>query len=639
MFYLLHKPLNHFKFYPLFVYFSLIFNILCSQSVDEINKFREQYDKLLDKVSSKNNVNNDLQQFDQDKSELTILNSYEIDNDLKDGEQKYFFGYDFFSERDSIPFWNNLPVLNNYLLGPGDELIISLWGETQLRKIYEISRDGTIYDDKVGLLFLSDKNLKEAEKYLTSQFSRVYSTLNKKPQSTFFNLSMGKLKSINVRFIGFVNYPGVHPVHPFSTVIAGLYQAGGVDTTGSLRNIKLIRSNETFNLDLYDFLLNGNVKSDFQLRDQDIVLVPSRKSYVEIDKGVLRPGVYESIKSETIYDLIEIAGGKSRNSSNIISIFNENAKVDNERLNIYDSKYVNIEQSKSISIFSNGKISILNNKKELYEVEILGNVKMPGKYNFEENMTLSELFSMVSGFEDSTFLKSVNLLNAEIIRKNPSKNFSEVINFKIPEVLDGTLDFKLSNLDKIVIHENRNFIDKKYVKIFGEVEIPGEYPLIYNDESLYSIITRSGGLTPTASQKGIEVYRDSLRVAWENLAIPIMPGDSIIVNKKTKTVFVTGEVYNPGLVEFKKSKSYKYYLDLVGGPTKNGDMKDIIVVYPNGEVVPIKKLKLVRIFDGSTIIVNKKQIVKPFDLTALANSTLSFVSSIFTIIVLSQQIN
>ena len=147
------------------------------------------------------------------------------------------FGYDFFTQRDTVSFWENLPTPASYLLGPGDELIISLWGATQLREKFTITREGNIYDSKVGLLNLTGKTIAEARNYLNEQFGRVYSTLKGNNRTTFMDVSLGELRSINVNFVGQVNYPGVYPIHPFSTVITGLIQAGGVDTLGSLRKI------------------------------------------------------------------------------------------------------------------------------------------------------------------------------------------------------------------------------------------------------------------------------------------------------------------------------------------------------------------------------------------------------------------
>ena len=120
--------------------------------------------------------------------------------------------------------------------------------------------------------------------------------------------------------------------------------------------------------------------------------------------------------------------------------------------------------------------------------------------------------------------------------------------------------------------------------------------------------------------------------------LPLMAGDSIVVREKPGTIFVTGEVYNPGLIEFDSRYSLKNYIDLAGGPTKDGDKNDIIVIYANGEVIPKKRLSSPKVKDGATIIVNQKEPTEPFDPTQFANTTLSLLSSLVTIIVLSKQL-
>ena len=203
---------------------------------------------------------------------------------------------------------------------------------------------------------------------------------------------------------------------------------------------------------------------------------------------------------------------------------------------------------------------------------------------------------------------------------------------------NGKADVALQNLDRVVIHANLNYFEKENVQILGEVKIPGDYPILQNGESLQSLISRAGGFTDKSFDDGIEIYRGSLRVAWKNMNLPLMAGDSVVVKEKPGTVFVTGEVYNPGLIEFDSRKSLKNYIDLAGGPTKDGDKNDVIVIYANGEVIPKKRFSSPKIKDGATIIVNPKEPREPFDATQFANTTMSLLSSLVTIIVLSKQL-
>lgn len=601
---------------------------------------------------------------------LTPFASDLADLDYEDEIKKYF-GYNFFLSRDSLKIWENLPAPSNYVLGPGDELVVSLWGETQIRNSFTVSRDGKIYDDKVGLLNIAGKDLEAARKYLKTQFGRVYSTLNGSNPTAFIDVSLGELKSINVNFIGEIRYPGVHTIHPFSSVILGLIQVGGVDTTGSLRSIEIRRNNKVINkIDLYDFFLKGGISSTLQLRDQDVVYVPPRRSYVLIDSAVVRPAIYESNYGESIYDLINYAGGPSFDASNKIGIYRMKPIDQRDNGNIYEAIYVDYNSTKLISSGNNDKIFVNRLFSEVKEVEIIGQIKSPGKYLFSSGMTLNDLFDLSGGFKDSTFLKSVYLNKAEIIRKNPDGRYDQVIPLNLNKILNNNENkIFLQNLDKVVIHSNLNFYERENVLILGEVRVPGSYPLIKDDESLESLINRSGGFTTKSLDNGIAIFRDKkyfdvnissttnlmedregeldgedeindekIRVAWQNTNISLMPGDSIIVKEKTSTIFISGEVYNSGVLEFRKSKSLRYYINAAGGLTEFANKKGIVVLYPNGVLVPKKWYSSPKIIDGSAIIVNRKPDEPPFDVTQFATNWTSIISSMITAIVLSQQL-
>ena len=166
-----------------------------------------------------------------------------------------YAGYEIFSQRDSIPFWQNIPAPKDYILGSGDEVIISVWGESESYNEEIINRDGEIYIKNIGLINLSNKSLIDAKSYLLSKFSRVYSTLSGESPKSFIDITLGELKSINVHFVGSVNIPGVHLLHPFSNVVSGLIQAGGVSEDGSLRKIRVLRNNKVVKIiDLYDYM-------------------------------------------------------------------------------------------------------------------------------------------------------------------------------------------------------------------------------------------------------------------------------------------------------------------------------------------------------------------------------------------------
>jgi protein involved in polysaccharide export with SLBB domain len=660
--------INKYK-HIVYVLFVSAFALGYGQSIQELQRLKAEYEKFQKgqkQLQLPTGVDTSVDPVTGLPKEAQLI-PYQLDDGLldeKEDERLKHFGFDFFTRRDTVAFWENLPTPANYLLGPGDELVISLWGETQLRETFIISRDGKIYDEKVGLLNMTGKTMDDALQYLKSQFGRIYATLNGKSPSTFIDVSLGELRSINVNFVGEVQYPGVYPVHPFSTVITGLIQAGGVNTTGSLRTIQVKRNSEVVTVvDLYDYLLKGNLPYNIQLRDQDIVVIPVRRSTVEVDSAVVNQGIYEGIEGETVFDLIQYAGGLTPDAADKIGLSRIKPISKRGSEGIYEGHYINIENAKLIPIQNGDRISVRNIFKEKQMVEIIGQVKVPGVYHYYIGMTLKALLALGGGFEDSTFWKSVYHDQAEIIRRDPESRYENVIKVNLADIYNskGDKDIQLQNLDRVVIHANLNYFEKDNIYISGEVNIPGAYPLISDNETLKSFLSRAGNLTPKALKNGISIYRDKkyfdvtpaqsavlldvkeakeakVRVAWKNESITLMPGDSVVVKESTGTVNVSGQVYNTGLIEFRAGKSLRYYINSAGGLTGKGNRKGIIVIYANGVVSPDKWYSTPKIEDGASIIVNEKTPEEPFDVTQFATNWTSIVASMITAVVLSKQL-
>ena len=461
------------KHHNLLILSTLLFSsIIFSQTSQDLQKMRKEYESL------KKNQLNQLEETDFEENtidfavpreiKLPIYSPDEIDS--MDFKYKYF-GYDFFTQRDSLSFWENLPAPPNYLLGPGDQLVVYIWGETQLRKTYTISRDGKMYDDKVGLLNLTGIPIDQAKKYLRNQFGRIYATLNGSKPSSYIDISLGELRSINVNFVGEVNYPGVYPIHPFSSLITGLIQAGGVDTTGSLRNIMIKRgSDPSISVDLYNYFLKGDLPKNIQLRDQDIVFVPVRLSSVTIDSNVYRSGIYESKSGETIKELIGYAGGLKPNAHTVIELKRVRPFKDRNG-NFLDTESFYIDYSKDdVTYVQDGdQIKISKVFDSVSEVEIIGQVKRPGKYQYYKGMRLLDLIELSGGFNDSTFWKTVYQAQGELVRRNPDQSYEKLIKINLNKLKNGDLasNLKLNNLDRFVVHANRNFFEKENVQISG----------------------------------------------------------------------------------------------------------------------------------------------------------------------------
>tara|TARA_Y100000768_G_scaffold388808_1_gene387385 strand:+ start:23141 stop:25069 length:1929 start_codon:yes stop_codon:yes gene_type:complete len=595
----------------LFVIF-LINQLLLSQTLQELERLQSEYNKALDrqalqKPSSISKAEETVKSialpdkliYSRKDVESLLVNTEKLLEQLRffeDSTNKMpYVGYDFFTKRDSIPFWQNIPISKNYVLGAGDEVIISVWGESNSTFNKTINRDGQIFLEKIGVLYLSGKSLEEAKQHIISKFSRVYSTLLTSSPKSFIDLTLGELKSINVHFVGYVNIPGVHIVHPFSNVISGLIQAGGVDNKGSLRNIKIIRNNELIStLDLYDYLIKGKSLSEIRLMDQDIIYVPSRKSTVSITGRILNPGYYEILDEEKLDDLIKYAGGRATKSSNYTFVYKDK-NPSNDGFMLDDSKTSNFSISEGDSVH----IPLKPDFKRF--VNIQGKIKNPGKYPYNPKMKMSDLLNATMSIDDKDFYQSINLSNITIFRKNPADKKPLMINTSIEE------DISLKNGDLITIRPNKFFEDIESIKITGEINIPGIYP-VNNLTTLSNIIEISGGFTNFALKDGIEIYRDSLRIGWLDKSFILKDGDSLNVLKKSGLVLIEGEVNVPGYVSFKKNESVKKYINKAGGFTSFAEKKNIYIIQPNGISMPISSWRSPKVKEGSTIIVNQRKI-------------------------------
>ena len=595
-------------FFALFI----LNNDLLSQNFQELQKLQDEYKKALDRQAlqkpfeiseaektAKSTALPDKLIYSRKDIESLLVNTQKLLQRLDFFEDSIrrmpYVGYDFFTKRDSIPFWQNLPITKKYLLGPADEVIISLWGESNSHNIEIINRDGQIFIEKIGVLNLGGKSIDEAKKYITAKYSRVYSTLAGQSPKSFIDLTLGELKSVNVHFVGFVNIPGVHTVHPFSNVITGLIQAGGVDIKGTLRDIKLVRNNQIINsTDLYNYLISGEPLDDFRLMDQDIIYVPSRRSTIPITGRVLRPGYYELSEDENLKNLIKFTGGIDRFASNYIFLYKSEKKGSGGFLvPKTDFSKVYVAQGDSIHIPIEPDFHNF--------VEIQGQVKNPGKYPFNEKIKLTELIMATMSFNDNDFSQTMDLTSINIFRKNKSGQSPNKI------VVDIKENIVLKNGDYINIPKKSYFKPIETVIITGEIKIPGKYP-VNNLTTLTDILTLSGGYTDFALKDGIEIYRDSVMIAWEKENFILNDGDSLNVLKKTGLVFVGGEVNVPGYVSYRKNDSIKKYIQRTGGFTAFAEKNNIYVIHPNGNSKPVSSWPYPKVKEGSKIIVSQRAI-------------------------------
>jgi protein involved in polysaccharide export with SLBB domain len=530
----------------------------------------------------------------------------------------------------------NLPAPDNYILGPGDEVEISLWGEAQLNKRYALNRNGNIYIERVGLIELTGKSVNNTRELIEKKFKQSFATLRGEYPSSYIEIIINATKTINVHFVGEVNIPGIHLVQPFSSIVMGLIQAGGVKTTGSLRNILIRRNGETITeLDLYDYILNGNLNHNIQLRENDVVVIPVRKSTVEINGAVFRPSIYETHGQETLIQLINYSGGLKYNASQQITlkrILPIEERSENE--SFVKQFLFNLNQLDAIYAQDGDQIQIHSIVESSNEVQIMGQVKRGGTYKYTNDMTLMDLFKLAGGLEDSLFINTMYLEKVTIVRKNKNSIYNENIEINLKNHLQNNTisNIKLANEDIVIVRKNINLQTTNNVKIEGQVKHTGVYALTNINESLQSIIDRAGGLTDKAFTEGIKVTRDELNVIWDDYSLSLIAGDSIFVGEKSGVIEVTGRVYNPGFITYSKGRSIESYIKSAGGIQPTGNKRDILVVYANGDVKPNRRLFFhPKVKEGTTIIVNPKPEREPFILNEFLRNTASIASSLIMI--------
>jgi len=509
-----------------------------------------------------------------------------------------YFGYNFFSLRDSIPYPDNFSVSPNYILGTGDEVIVSLWGQAEFQERKTIERDGTIFIKNVGLLHLGGKTINEVKPYVLNRLSKVYSTLVDKPATSFFSLSLGKVKNISVTVSGHVSRPGNYVIHPSTNVINLLILAGGIDTTGTMREISLIRNASVIdNLDLYPLLTGGGEINNFNFLDKDIILVPPRRGTVAITGAIHRSAYYEPLNDETAQELVNYSGGLNQRAGTHFSIMNP----------LNQSRIKPVSELKDLQIQNGDSLHFPIKSSLDVHVSISGAISSPGDYPWYKGITLSELLS-VSGSFDSQSQNFGHLDNLELVRwnENNAKFESLQINFNgLSENIEKAADIILEPFDHISVPRKKGYFLADKVFIDGHISHPGEYPLLNQKESLSSLLQRAGGVLPGAFNEGIMVKRDTLSVGWSSKNMVLASGDSIYVPRETGTVMVVGNVHNPGYYTWEEGKPVSFYLELAGGLKAYSDKKSVVITYPNGTSSPTSRWNNPSVLEGSTISANE----------------------------------
>lgn len=413
-------------------------------------------------------------------------------------EKKEIFGHNIFNN-DLLTFEPNLNIATpeNYILGPGDEVIVDIWGDAAQTFRQKISPDGSITDPKIGPIYLSGISVKEADARLKNVFARIYATMGGEHPTTFMSLSLGEIRSIRVNVMGEVEMPGTYTLPSLASLFHAIYSAGGVNEIGSLRSVKVSRGGkEVADVDVYDYLLKGKSDRDVRLQDGDVILVSPYQNLVTLEGKVKRPLVYEMKDNENVGELLEFAGGFTgdaykkavrviRKSGREYQVYNVE-EADFEQFGLVDGDSVSVE----------GIINRFENR-----VEIRGAVYREGLYALENVATVKQLIEKAEGIRGDAFL------NRAVMHREKPDRTQEVIAIDIQGVLNGQAeDVKLQNNDVLYIPSIFDLKENYTVQIGGAVGTPGTYRFA-EGMSIEDLIIQAGGLKESASVVKIDVAR------------------------------------------------------------------------------------------------------------------------------------
>jgi polysaccharide export outer membrane protein len=466
------------------------------------------------------------------------------------------FGHEIFQPRPGgASTLENMPVTPDYIVGPGDEVIVKLWGRMEGTHRMVVDRDGKIFFPKIGSLYVAGKTFSELKSFVRSRVSSTAEVSS--------DVSLGQMKGIRVSVIGEVRAPGWYNVSSLHTALQALYLAGGIKDIGSLRRIELRRGGKAVErIDLYDFLLKGETGSDARLLQGDTVFVPVVGKLIALTGEVRRPAIYELNGEKTLLDLVRMGGGFAPTAYK--------KRVQVERLEGHFAKIVldadaeELEKGNRPFDLSDGDIVRVHPivHADINAVTLEGNVVRPGKYELKAGMTIGALLPDVNSFVPDTYFDY-----AMLTRIVPPEMRKEVIPVNLREIVlekKTEADVALRPLDTVTVFHRSAFRDAPKVTISGEVRRGGTFELKQGAQ-ITDLVKLAGDVTKSAYLPRAEVVRIDEKRNFQTVYFDLgkaMAGDenedlvladedqvrihSIWETKYRKFVVASGEVNAPG---------------------------------------------------------------------------------------------
>ena len=434
------------------------------------------------------------------------------------------------------------PVAPDYRLGPGDEIVLDVWGDTVFRHVETVSRQGTVLLPDVGQVALPGMTLARAREVVRDRLATVYSGLDKSPPTTFIDLTLGRLRTVRVFVAGDVERPGGYDLSAASTVFHALWHAGGPTETGSLREIRVVRGDEVVaTLDLYRYLLEGRRTGDVRLEHDDTIFVPVRDKVVVARGEITRPARYELVAGEGLADLVRMAGGPTAltdvDRAQIERILPPARRIPHrEDRVVLDAPLADVlagEVRFDLEDLDTVSFSAVPADRRDW-VAARGNVWRPSTYEFTPGMRVRDLVMAADSLRSDTFS------DRALLRRTRPDRSKETITLDLDRVMaeDAAANLELMPRDEIVIFSRWDLADRETVSVFGAVRKPGVYELP-ETLSLLELVLEAGGFVESAYSVAVEVSR-------------VEPGDSAAPRIAETFLVESGEAFPhaPGLVEF-----------------------------------------------------------------------------------------
>tara|TARA_B100001113_G_C21120534_1_gene627209 strand:+ start:625 stop:2379 length:1755 start_codon:yes stop_codon:yes gene_type:complete len=494
--------------------------------------------------------------------------STQIDKDIEedDDDKLRVFGEDFFTTFQSTFMPINEPnFASDYILDYGDVIEIQLIGQENSIDDYEISRGGFINIPTIGSINLSGLSLSQASSLIKAKAKDKYI-------GTEAHIYLVSMRDINVLVTGNAFNPGIYTLSGNSNPLQALVIAGGINEYGSYRDIKVKRNNEVVQIiDIYDYLIYGDIKENLRLRSGDLIFVEKRHNLVTVDGAVKRPYIYELKNNEKLSKAIFFANN-----------LDVDADVNNITLDrISDGKVsrVNITSINNLESYNSNHKDVLNIRRfKFRNVSIMGSVNNPGSYLMNEGETVYDLIIRAGGYSKNAY------------------PFGGIFNNKNAKEINKLANDKLYR-DLLTLILNQNSLN----------------PDAADSNSLISL---ASDLRDADVSGRIQVELDMNKLSSDpSLNTILQDGDEIIIPELVNHIYIFGEVSNQGTVLFDKEKDINYYIDKQGGLLNSADKEAIYVLLPNGESVRLENRKNIfmnnnnkeiSIFPGSVIFVPRK---------------------------------